>query len=156
ETYRQLRRGGDPNLSDKREARFEKVRSILDYEVPLVRMVDHSFEDAVNAFRRINTLGVRLKLEDIESAKIAARHSGFIKDEVIPFLDSLKRQGFTRVNVMHLFRACAFIAKPDGRNRTPLHELQKREVLQAWKLTEQATDRAIGVIRSELGLINMD
>jgi len=43
----------------------------------------------VNAFRRINTLGVRLKMEDIESAEIAARHSGFITDEVVPFLDSL-------------------------------------------------------------------
>jgi len=122
DAYRQLRRNMDGNcLADKREARFEKVRRILEYEVPLVRMVDHSFDDAVIAFTRINTLGVRLRKEDIQSAKVAARHSGFIADEVAPFLDKLKNQGFTRLNVMHLFRACAFVAKPDGRNRTPLH-----------------------------------
>lgn len=115
--YRQLRRNLGGGLhADKREAKFEKVRQILEYEVPLVRMINHSFNDAVIAFERINTLGVKLKKQDIESAHVAARHSGFIADEVAPFLDELKGQGFTRLNVMHLFRACAFVAKPDGRN----------------------------------------
>jgi hypothetical protein len=157
ELYRQLRRNLDGgSTADKREARFEEVRRILDYEVPLVRMVDHSFKDAVLAFERIDTLGVRLKKEDIESAHVASRHTGFIADEVAPFLARLKQQGFNRLNIMHLFRACAFVAKPDGRNRTPLHELEKNEVLAAWKETQRATEQAIGLIRSELGLVNMD
>jgi hypothetical protein len=125
--YRQIRRNLDGSRhADRREARFEALRRILDYEIPVVRMVDHSFDDAVRAFTRINTLGVRLKKEDIESAHVAARHSGFIADEVAPFLNHLRQQGFTRLNVMHLFRACAFVAKPDGlkphtfaRTRTP-------------------------------------
>lgn len=157
ELYRNLRRNLDgTRAADKREASFERVRRILDYEVPVVRMVDHSFNDAVQAFERINTLGVKLKKEDIESANIARCHSGFIADEVSPFLLKLRQQGFNRINIMHLFRACAFIAKPDGRNRTPLHELKKNEVLSAWKRTERATEQAIGLIRSELGLVNMD
>jgi hypothetical protein len=57
---------------------------------------------------------------------------------------------------MHLFRACAFVARPDGRSRTPLHELEKPEALKAWKRTQQATEQAIGLIRSELGLVNME
>lgn len=157
EIYRQLRRNLDGSRSTElREAKFEKVRRILDYEIPLVRMVDHSFKDAVHAFERINTLGIRLKTEDIESANVAARHSGFIADEVAPFLEKLRQQGFNRLNIMHLFRACSFVAKPDGRSRTPLHELEKREVLSAWKHTQRATEQAIGLIRSELGLVNMD
>src|SRR5205085_2905103 len=158
ELYRQLRRNldGSPK-ADKREAQFEKVRSILDYEVPLVRMVDHTFKDAVEAFKRINALGVKLKRADIESAQVASRHTGFIADDVAPFLDRLrKHQGFDRLNIMHLFRACAFVAKPDGRNRTPLHELEKQDVLSAWKQTERATEQAISLIRSELGLVNME
>ncbi len=155
--FRQIRRNLDGTRnSDRREARFEAVRRILDYEIPVVRMVDHTFRDAVNAFERINTLGVRLKEEDIESAHVAARHSGFIADEVAPFLDRLRQQGFKRINVMHLFRACAFVAKPDGRSRTPLHELEQRDVLAAWKTTQKATEQAIGLIRSEFGLVNMD
>lgn len=157
ELYRQLRRNLDGSrYADRREARFEAVRRILDYEIPIVRMVDHSFGAAVNAFTRINTLGVRLKQEDIESAKIAARHSGFISDEVTPFLASLREQGFRRVSIMHLFRACAFVAKPDGRDRTPLHELERGDVLKAWKGTQRATEMAIGLIRSEFGLVNMN
>jgi hypothetical protein len=157
ELYRNMRRRLDGSRSsDKREAAYENVRRILDYEVPLVRMVDHSFKDAVRAFERINTLGVKLKKEDIESANIAARHSGFIADDVAPFLERLRHQGFTRLNIMHLFRACAFVAQPDGRNRTPLHELEKREVLEAWKRTERAAEQALSLIRSELGLVNME
>lgn len=157
DTYRKIRRRIDEGRSGEiREARFERVRSILDYNIPLVLMVDHSFEDAVDAFSRINTLGVRLKLEDIQSAKVAARHSGFISDEVIPFVEKLRWDGYTRLTVMHLFRACAFIAKPDGRNRTPLHELQESEVRRAWVTTKRATEQAIGLVRSELGLVNME
>ncbi len=158
ELYFQLRKtlDGGSTVDRKREALFEKVRRILDYEVPLVRMVDHSFKHAVEAFRRINTLGVRLKNEDIESALVASEHTGFIADEVVPFLGNLKQQGFKRLNIMHLFRACGFVAKPDGRNRTPLHQLEKNEVRAAWKDTKQATEQAISLIRSELGLANMD
>ena len=156
ETFRHLRRNLDgESSSDKTESRYERVRRILDCEVPLVRMADHSFDDAVKAFSRISTLGVRLKKEDIESAHVAARHSGFIADEVAPFLDTLRRQGFTRLNVMHLFRACAFVAHPDGRKRTPLHELEKAHVLAAWAKTKRATEQAMGLVRSELGLVNM-
>jgi hypothetical protein len=57
---------------------------------------------------------------------------------------------------MHLFRACAFVAQPDGRSRTPLHELERDQVLRAWKQTKRATEQAIGLVRSELGLVNME
>src|SRR5947208_7530013 len=127
---------------EKLENAFEKVRAIRDYEVPVVYMVDHSFEDAVDAFTRINSLGVRLKQQDIESARVAARHSGLIADEVVPFTEAIEASGFTRLTVMHLFRVCAFLARLDGRARTPLHELPRAEVLKAWKRTEKATKDA--------------
>lgn len=141
------------NKGEKREAQFERVRRIRDYEIPAVRMVDHTFDEAVEAFTRINTLGVKLKREDIDSARVAAKHSGFIADEVSPFVDNLRRQGFERLNVMHLFRACAFVAMPDGRIRTPLHELSRAEVVSAWTRTKRATDQAIALVRNEFGLI---
>lgn len=60
------------------------------------------------------------------------------------------------MNVMHLFRACAFVARPDGRNRTPLHALERNEVLEAWRRTQRATEKGLGLLRSEVGLVNMD
>jgi hypothetical protein len=157
ESYRQIRRTlPEGNKGEKREAQFDRVRGILDYEIPAVRMVDHTFDEAVEAFTRINTLGVKLKREDIDSARVAARHSGFIADEVAPFVEELRRKGFERLNVMHLFRACAFVAMPDGRSRTPLHELSKAEVVSAWSRTKKATDQAICLVRNEFRLVNMD
>lgn len=155
--FRQIRRNLDGSRgADAREAAYDAVRAILDYEIPLVRMVNHSFDGAVDAFTRINTQGVKLKSEDIESAKVAAKHTSFIADKVAPFLSKLRSEGFTRLNIMHLFRACAFVATPDGRSRTPLHELSNRDVLRAWAETEKATSRALDLVRSELGLVNMD
>lgn len=155
--YRRLRKSlPDGRKGEKWEARFEAVRKILDYEIPAVHMQDFSFDQAVEAFTRINTLGVKLKMEDIESARVAAKHSGFIADEVSPFVQELRRQGFSRLNVMHLFRACAFVAIPDGRSRTPLHELDRSEVSAAWSKTKRATNEAIALVRNEFGLMNMD
>ena len=157
DSYRQIRRSlPDGRSGETLEAQFDQVRRILDYEVPAVQMIDFSFEAAVEAFTRINTLGVKLKTEDIESARIAAKHTGFIADEVAPFVTELRSQGFSRVNVMHLFRVCAFIAIPDGRNRTPLHELSQSEVMNAWTRTKRATKNAIALVRNEFGLVNMD
>jgi hypothetical protein len=99
---------------------------------------------------------ITLDYAHIESAHIAARHSGLIADEVVPFIEQLETSGLKRVTVMHLFRVCAFLARPDGRMRTPLHELPRAEVLKAWKRTEKATLAARALIRSEFGLVNMD
>src|SRR5580704_6448858 len=80
----QLRRnlvGG--RLADKREARFEKVRGILEYEVPLVRMVDYSFDDAVDAFTRINTLGEHRGVTAIQilGGLVERHHLRFIRGQ---------------------------------------------------------------------------
>jgi hypothetical protein len=143
----------DNKIGRATQERLERVHEILDYEIPIVEMIDHDFTDAVEAFTRINTLGYRLNTADI--AKIAAKHSGFIRRDVAPFLKKLHDQGWTRIHVMHLFRACAFVAQPDGRNRTPLHELEKKEVERAWADTERATEEALGIIRGEFGLLDM-
>jgi hypothetical protein len=155
--YRQLRDDlPSGKKGQKLEATFDRLRAIREYEIPVVRMIDHSFEDAVDAFTRINSLGVRLRQQDIEAAHVAARHSGLIADEVVPFAESLASSGLNRLTVMHLFRVCAFLAAPDGRMRTPLHELPRGEVVSAWKRTEKATLAARSLVRSELGLVNMD
>jgi hypothetical protein len=57
---------------------------------------------------------------------------------------------------MHLFRACAFVALPDGRSRTPLHELSHAQITSAWSRTKRATNEAIAIVRNEFGLVNMD
>lgn len=77
--------------------------------------------------------------------------TGFIADEVAPFVAELKGEGFSRLNVMHLFRACAFVALPDGRSRTPLHELSRSEVASAWSATKRATKEAMSTKLKNFG-----
>lgn len=60
-----------------------------------------------------------------------------------------------RIFATHLFRACAFIAHPDGRNRTPLHELQTSEVEKAWKQTQRAVNSSLDLLAAELGIADM-
>jgi hypothetical protein len=86
EWFRAYRKKLSDSPADKRiEDRLEKLRSVLNYEVPIVQMQDYTFEDAVESFRRLNSNGVRLKASDLESAKVAGQHAGFVRKKVIRF-----------------------------------------------------------------------
>jgi hypothetical protein len=156
-SYRDIRRKlvEDPRCHAW-EAKLERVRRILDYEIPAVIMIDHSFGEAVEAFERINTLGVKLKRDEVVSAHVSAKHSGFIADEVVPFVSGLQERGFSRLDARHLFRACSFIAAPNGRIRAPLSELTGPQVTQAWARTKKAVEATIILLREKFGLTNMD
>ncbi len=151
DTYRDLRN----TTTRTQEERLDRVRQILDYEVPIITMMDHDFGDAVESFRRLNTLGVRLSTAEIESAHMAEKHAGFIRNDFIPFLDYLRRNGFDRLSSTHLFRACEFIARPDARDRTLLHKMDRQEVQTAWQRTKRATHTALGLLQNEFGLHDM-
>lgn len=155
--YREIRqRLLDDPRSQMWEPKLERLRLILDYEIPTVMMIDHPFEDAADAFERINTLGVKLKKGEVQSARVAARHTGFIAEEIIPFISKLHDRGFARLDARHLFRTCSFIAVPDGRIRTPIHELTSPQLKQAWTRTKRAVEETISLVRGEFGLTNMD
>ncbi|NJK33266.1 MAG: DUF262 domain-containing protein [Deltaproteobacteria bacterium] len=153
-----VRRLVDNTAGDNRAAlrRLDRLRGLLRYEVPVVVMVGHGLPDAVEAFRRINGLGVRLKKADLESAAVAAKHVDFVRGQVIPALERFHREGFERLAVTHMFRICAFLARPDARNRTPLHEMTSAEIKDAWKRTIKGIEMALNILRSELGLIDMN
>lgn len=139
----------------KVEAQLDKLKSVLDYSIPVVRMIGYNLAGAVEAFKRINSLGVRLGEADLKSAEIALKHAGFVRKQVAPFLMQLRNEGFDRVAATHLFRACGFIAKPDGRNRTPLHDLNSAEVQSAWKKTRAAVSATREILSGELGIVDM-
>lgn len=133
----------------------EQARAILDYEIPLVVMRGHSFQEAVEAFERINTLGVRLKLEDLQSAELAARHIGFIRGRVIPMLASLREQGLDRITTSQLYKVVAALARPEARKRPGLDQLDKRELDLGWQRMERGLELLQAMMREELGVRNM-
>lgn len=156
-SYKRLQRDlPDTKAGERKAEAIDRVRDILNYEIPVVKMHNHSFLDAKEAFTRINQSGVKLKVEELRTADIAAQHQGFIADEVVPFIKDLHDNGFNRVNLIHLFRACGFIIAPDGRNRTSLHEFSTKEVLAAWRKTKLATNKTIDFVHNHFGLQDMN
>lgn len=152
-----------PNDSKRleRKKRLDRVKEILSYDVPVVHMTGHSLKDAVEVFTRINCQGVRLGTAEIERARVAAEHAGFLMDKADSFLEKCAQQGFKRLTVMHLFRACEFVAcegqwNSSRRKRTTLDQLERQDLNSAWDRTSHAARDAINLIRSEFGLINMD
>ncbi len=141
---------------DSHHAKLEKVRRILDYEIPVVKMVDHGFEETVEAFVRINTQGTKLKSEDIQSAKMASRHASFVAEEITPFIRKIHALGFTRINVMHLFKVCSFLAGIENRKVVPIYEIERQQLKSIWSRVKTATQEATSLIKSEFGLVKMD
>lgn len=100
-----------PESESRIELAIDKCRAILDYEIPMVVMHEHSLEDAINAFERINTSGTRLKSADISTAKLSFSHTGFVNKRVTPLIGWLRNKGFDRIYSSQLFMACSAIAK---------------------------------------------
>lgn len=143
------------NLGDDQHKKLEVLKNTLFVSVATTEMNHHGFDDAVEAFSRLNSQGRRLSGADLESARVASKHAGFIRDEVVPLVEKLRSDGFGGLKVTHLFRACGAIARPDGRDRTPLQELSAREMKDAWKLLRQGLKLTKGLVQSEFGLNDM-
>ncbi|AUX38210.1 MULTISPECIES: DUF262 domain-containing protein [Sorangium] len=136
------------------EENIDRCRAILDYEIPMTVMRGHRYQDALDAFMRLNLKGVRLGGDDIESARIAGKHSGFVVEHVIPFMGSLKEQGFDRIHLSHLLIASAAIAdpaKPHGR----LGDFEPGQLRTAWKKMEKGVEAVRHMVASDLGLRGM-
>ena len=135
---------------------FKRLReTMIHYEIPVVVMKGHSLGEAIEAFSRVNKGGVQLSSESIQSAYTAATHAGLIADKVLPFVRNLRTKGFDRLSAGHLFKACRFIANPDGRNKTGLHAMDKDTVREAWERTEESTKQVIHFVETEFGLADM-
>jgi hypothetical protein len=140
--------------TEKYRQRLEQVRKILDYEIPVIKMSGHSFQEASEAFARINTSGVKLHRADIYSSQIAASHKNFIAGKFTPFIQDLhKNKEFKGINQMHLFKICEFIA--DCKNKS-LYTLGTKEIKEAWEKTEKATTSVIKFLDEQFGVKKMD
>ena len=120
------------NAKEEREfsERLDACRRLLLMEIPQVHLEGHTIEEAIAAFQRINTQGMKLKSSDITIAQLTVKHSGFVKNSVQPFIDELKRKGWDRVYVSQLFVACEGIAEKGARGeaRKRLQELSTKEL----------------------------
>ena len=155
--YRRLRddlRQTFPQRESRIEANIERCRAILDYEVPIIVMRDHRFDDALLAFTRVNTSGVRLKGDDIKAAQIAGKHSGFISGHVVPQMNELRRTGLDRLYLAHVLNACVALARPD-KLTSELVDLETSDLRKAWDRAMKGLEKVRHLLSAEFGLSNM-
>jgi len=145
--YRQI------NASDEILEKLARLHKIQDYEVPVIKMIGHSIEEAQEAFQRINQYGTRLKVGELYAASIATVHKNLIASKVTPLIGQLRKDGFSNIGHTHLFHACEFIVEcPKGK----LYTQETKKVEQAWEKMAVAVNKVRSFIKEEYGVENMD
>lgn len=122
--------------------RLDRLRKIRDKEVVLIT-VDNDLEDVVEIFSRLNSRGTRVTEADIYLGVVAARARGWVREEYLPFVESLADSGFD-VSPNLVFRTLTGI----GRNRIRYKDIEDTfwnasEIKPAWERTKKAWSLAI-------------
>lgn len=119
------------------KTRLERVCRIRGREVVGIT-VDHDLEEVVEIFARLNSKGTRVKEADIYLGYVAARAPGWVRDEFMPFLDTLEQSGF-EVTPNLLFQSLTAV----GAKRVRFKQVDDRfwnadQIQPAWKRTREA------------------
>jgi len=90
-------------------SRLARVQRIRDRDIVTIS-VSHDLEEVVDIFGRLNSKGTRVRETDIYLGVVAARDSGWVRDEFLPFLEKLENTGFD-VTPNLLFQTVAAIGR---------------------------------------------
>lgn len=117
--------------------RLDRLRKIRDKEVVLIT-VDNELEDVVEIFSRLNSRGTRVTEADIYLGVVAARASGWVREEYLPFVEGLADSGFD-VSPNLVFRTLTGI----GRSRIRYKDIDDafwnaENIKPAWERTKKA------------------
>ncbi|WP_170162443.1 DUF262 domain-containing protein [Methylocystis hirsuta] len=118
-------------------SRLNSLRRIRDKEVVLIT-VDNDLEDVVEIFSRLNSRGTRVTEADIYLGVVAARSPGWVREEYLPFVESLGVAGFD-VSPNLVFRTLTGI----GRKRIRYKEIEDdfwsaSNIKPVWERTKKA------------------
>lgn len=135
--------------------RLDRVRKIRDREIVAVS-VDHDLEEVVEIFARLNSKGTRVKEADIYLGIVAARTSGWVREQFMPFLDKLEQQGFG-ITPNRLFQSLTAVGNKKVRFSQVADDFWNKEnIAPAWEKTKQSWHHVLkwletyGVVTTEI------
>lgn len=135
--------------------RLDRVRKIRDREIVAIS-VDHDLEDVVEIFERLNSRGTRVKEADIYLGIVAARTSGWVREQFMPFLDRLEQQGFG-ITPNRLFQTLTAVGTKSVRfSQVSDSFWNKESIAPAWEKTKQGWHhivkwlQAYGVVTTDI------
>ena len=157
ELSREIKMQGLCNGMDAMEVytRLDRVRKIREKDMVTVT-VDHELEDVVEIFSRLNSRGTRVTEADIYLGIVAARNPKWVRDEFLPYRNSLADLGFD-IDPNLLFRSLTGIGERHTRFKDiPDAFWNPDRILPAWDRTKEAWRRLIvrfreyGVLTNEI------
>jgi hypothetical protein len=134
--------------------RLDRVRKIRDREVVAIS-VDHDLEEVVEIFARLNSKGTRVKEADIYLGIVAARTSGWVREQFMPFLDKLEQEGFG-ITPNRLFQSLTGVGNKSVRFRQVADSFWNKEnIAPAWEKTKQGWHHVVKWLEA-YGIVTTD
>lgn len=134
--------------------RLSRVQRVRDRDIVAIT-VGHDLEEVVDIFGRLNSKGTRVRETDIYLGVVAARDSGWVRNEFMPFLEKLENTGF-EITPNLLFQTVAAIGTRRARFRDIDDDFwTKSQIEPAWKKTKIAWQRLDDWL-SNYGILSLD
>jgi len=142
-------------LLDRVYTRLYRLWRIREQEIPIIIVIEHEVEDVAEIFARLNQEGTRVKEADVTLALAAVRNPGWVREDYLPFRNSLKDRGWD-LDAGIFIRTMTGI----GHGRARLIEVPKdfwsRENLRSvWKKAQETIEVVLKRL-AEFGIVSCD
>jgi hypothetical protein len=129
------------------------LQAALRREVVVIE-IGHDPVDVAEIFSRLNGAGTRVNEGDIALALIAVRQEGWVREELLPYLEDLKQRGF-EFDPSYVIRSMVAIRRGSARLKDVPREFWDRDVMfdDGWARTTGAINNVLRVLR-ELGVLS--
>jgi len=116
--------------------------------------IDHDPVDVAEIFSRLNSAGTRVNEGDIALALIAVRQEGWVRTELLPYLEDLKEKGF-EFDPSFIIRSMVVIRQGRSRLRDVPRDFWEasQAFSEGWGRTTAAVNNVVRMLR-ELGVLS--
>lgn len=141
-------------LFPKVHAHLQRLWQIRERDIPIIK-INHEVEDVAEIFARLNQEGTRVKEADVVLALVAVRNPGWVREEYLPFRNSLEDRGWD-LDAGVFVRTMTGI----GRGRARLKDVPKdfwnpENLSNVWKRSKEVISEVLKRF-SEYGIMSSD
>jgi hypothetical protein len=131
------------------------LQAALRREVVVIE-IDHDPVDVAEIFSRLNGAGTRVNDGDIALALIAVRQEGWVREQLLPYLDDLKQRGF-EFDPSYIIRSMVAVRRGSARLQDVPREFWDKDDRfdDGWRRTKSAISHVLRVLR-ELGVLSAE
>ncbi len=131
------------------------LRSAMQREIVLIE-IDHDPVDVAEIFARLNSAGTRVNEGDIALALIAVRQEGWVRGELLPYIEDLKERGFV-FDPSFVVRSMVAVRRGVARFRDLPRDFWEGtlDFEDGWERTRKAISNVVRVLK-EIGVLTTE